>query len=281
MDNNNAKPQQNQLAIEINPQTTKVSYSNLAIISHSRSEFVLDFATTLPGLPKALVGDRTCPSTRPSSASSTPAMVPNPRAAPPSTLIPSAPSAETNRRFVISSEVEKSMNLLEIRAFALDIDGVFTDGSILCTTDGDLLRVYDAKDGFAIRMAVMNGYPVGIITGGSSESIRKRMLASGILPDDVYLHCRDKMEQFREFCDKYSLKPEEIMYFGDDVPDVEVLLAAGCGVCPSDAVEEAKAAADIVSTKPGGKGCIREVIEQTLKAQGKWVFDTGMYKKKF
>ena len=110
-----------------------------------------------------------------------------------------------------------------IKAFALDIDGVFTDGSILCTTEGDLLRVYDAKDGFAIRMAVMNGYPVGIITGGSSESIRKRMLASGILPEDVYLHCRDKMDQFREFCEKYELKPEEVMYFGDDVPDIEVL----------------------------------------------------------
>ena len=173
------------------------------------------------------------------------------------------------------------MDLLKIKAFTLDIDGVFTDGSILCTTDGDLLRVYDAKDGFAIRMAVMNGYPVGIITGGSSESIRKRMLASGILPEDVYLHCRDKMDQFRAFCEKYDLKPEEVMYFGDDVPDIEVLQAAGCGVCPSDAVEEAKAVADIVSTKPGGKGCIREVIEQTLKAQGKWVFDTGVYKKKF
>ena len=155
-----------------------------------------------------------------------------------------------------------------IKAFALDIDGVFTDGSILCTTEGDLLRVYDAKDGFAIRMAVMNGYPVGIITGGSSESIRKRMLASGILPEDVYLHCRDKMDQFREFCGKYDLKPEEVMYFGDDVPDIEVLQAAGC-------------VADIVSTKPGGKGCIREVIEQTLKAQGKWVFDTDEYKRKF
>ena len=173
------------------------------------------------------------------------------------------------------------MDLLKIRAFALDIDGVFTDGSILCTTDGDLLRVYDAKDGFAIRMAVMNGYPVAIITGGSSESIRKRMLASGVRPDDVYLHCRDKMEQFREFCAKYALEPEEIMYFGDDLPDVELLQAAGCGVCPSDAVEEAKAAADIISTKPGGKGCIREVIENTLKAQGKWVFDTGVYKAKF
>ena len=173
------------------------------------------------------------------------------------------------------------MDLLTVKAFALDIDGVFTDGSILCTTDGDLLRVYDAKDGFAIRMAVMNGYPVGIITGGSSGSTRKRLTASGILPEDVYLHCRDKMDQFREFCGKYALQPEDVMYFGDDVPDVEVLLAAGCGVCPSDGAEEAKAAADIVSTKPGGKGCIREVIEQTLKAQGKWVFDTGLYKKKF
>ena len=89
------------------------------------------------------------------------------------------------------------------------------------------------------------------------------------------------MDQFREFCDKYALKPEDVMYFGDDIPDVEVLETAGCGVCPSDGAEEAKAAADIVSTRPGGKGCIREVIERTLKAQGKWVFDTGLYKKKF
>ena len=130
-------------------------------------------------------------------------------------------------------------------------------------------------------MAVMNGYPVAIITGGSSESIRKRMLASGVKADDVYLHCRDKMEQFREFCTKYALQPAEVMYFGDDIPDVELLEAAGCGVCPSDAVEEAKAAADIVSTKPGGKGCIREVIENELKAQGRWVFDPGVYKAKF
>ena len=157
-----------------------------------------------------------------------------------------------------------------IKAFALDIDGVFTDGSILCTTEGDLLRVYDAKDGFAIRMAVMNGYPVGIITGGSSESIRMRMRASGIPPEDVYLHCRDKMELFRDFCGKHGLKPEEVMYFGDDVPDIEVLQAAGCGVCPSDAVDEAKAVADIVSTKPGGKGCIREVIEQTPGWRRTW-----------
>ena len=173
------------------------------------------------------------------------------------------------------------MDLLNIKAFAFDIDGVATDGSILCTTDGDLLRIYDAKDGFAIRMAVMQGFPVAVITGGSSESIRKRMLASGLKPEDVFLHCRNKMDEFRQFCERYNLQPEEVMYFGDDVPDIELLQAAGCGVCPADAVEEAKAAADLVSTKPGGKGCLREVIENTLRAQGKWVFDPVEYKRKF
>ncbi|MBQ9192740.1 MAG: HAD hydrolase family protein [Bacteroidales bacterium] len=173
------------------------------------------------------------------------------------------------------------MDLLGIKAFALDIDGVATDGSILCTPEGDLLRTYDAKDGFAIRMAVMHGYPVAIITGGSSETIRKRMVTSGVNPDDVYLHCRNKMDEFGQFCAKYGLSPEEVMYFGDDVPDMEVLQAAGCGVCPADAVEEVKDVADIVSTKPGGKGCLREVIESTLRAQGNWTFDPVVYKQKF
>ena len=173
------------------------------------------------------------------------------------------------------------MDLLKIKAFAYDIDGVATDGSILCIPDGDLLRIYDAKDSFAVRMAVMNGYPVAVITGGSSESIRKRMVTSGVDPDDVYLHCRDKMDEFRLFCGKHGLEPEDVMYFGDDIPDIGVMQACGCGVCPSDAVDEVKAVADLVSTRPGGKGCLREVIEKTLRAQGKWVFDALLYKRKF
>ena len=173
------------------------------------------------------------------------------------------------------------MDLLKIKAFAFDIDGVATDGSILCTTDGDLLRIYDAKDGFAIRMAVMQGFPVAVITGGSSESIRKRMLASGLKPEDVFLHCRNKMDEFRQFCERYGLQPEDVMYFGDDIPDIEVIQASGCGVCPADAVEEVKAAADYVSPFPGGKGCLRDTIEKVMRAQGRWVFDTDVYKKKF
>ncbi len=173
------------------------------------------------------------------------------------------------------------MNLLGIKAFAFDIDGVATDGGVFCNSDGDLLRTYDAKDGFAIRMAVLNGYPVAVITGGSSESIRKRMATSGVNPDDVFLHCRNKIEQFTQFCERYNLRPEDIMYFGDDIPDVECIMAAGCGVAPADAVPEAIEAADWITEHKGGKGCLREAIEGTLRAQGKWVFDAVAYKKKF
>ena len=173
------------------------------------------------------------------------------------------------------------MDLLKIKAFAFDIDGVATDGGILCIPGGDLLRVYDAKDSFAVRMAAMNGYPVAVITGGSSISIRERMVTTGLKPEDVFLHSRNKMDEFRIFCERYSLQPEDVMYFGDDVPDIEVLQTCGCGVCPSDAVEEVKAAADYVSPFPGGKGCLRDTIEKVMKAQGKWVFDTDVYRKRF
>ena len=173
------------------------------------------------------------------------------------------------------------MDLKKIKAFAFDIDGVATEGTLLCMPDGDFLRLYDAKDGFAIRMACMNGYHVAVITGGSSESIRKRMIASGIKPEDVFLHCRDKMVEFRQFCERYNLQPEEVMYFGDDIPDVEVMQACGCAVCPADAVPEAQKAADWITEAPGGKGSLREAIEKTLKKQGKWVFDPVVYKQKF
>ena len=173
------------------------------------------------------------------------------------------------------------MDLGKIKAFAFDIDGVATDGSLLCSSEGDFLRIYDAKDGFAIRMASMNGYPVAVITGGSSETIRMRMKASGVKPEDVFLHCRNKMDEFALFCERYKLLPEEVMYFGDDVPDIDVMKACGCGVCPADAVPEVQGIADWVTTAPGGKGCIREAIETTLKQQGKWIFDPEQYKRQF
>ena len=173
------------------------------------------------------------------------------------------------------------MDLKKIKAFAFDIDGVATDGTLLCSTEGDFLRMYDAKDGFGIRMAAMNGYPVAVITGGSSETIRKRMTASGVKPEDVFLHCRNKMEEFTLFCERYNLSPEEVMYFVDDVPYIEVMEACGCAVCPADAVIDVQKAADWMTDAPGGRGCLREAIEKTLRKQGKWIFNPEVYKEKF
>ena len=169
----------------------------------------------------------------------------------------------------------------KIRAFAFDVDGVMTDGGILAANDGELLRTFDAKDAFGMRMAAMKGYHLAAITGGRSESIRKRVQQCGMKAEDVYLGSRDKIEDFEDFCRKYDLGPEEVMYFGDDLPDIPVMVACGCGVCPSDAVQEAKDAADYISDRPGGKLCVRQTLEMVMKAQGKWEVDLDVYHKMF
>lgn len=171
--------------------------------------------------------------------------------------------------------------LKDIRAFAFDVDGVLTDGGILANLDGELFRTFDSKDGFGLRMASMHGYALAIITGGRSESIRRRFITCGVKPEDVYLGSRDKIEDFQDFCTRYSLQPHQVMYFGDDLPDFPVMKACGIGVCPSDAVPEAKAVADYVSPYPGGKGCCRFAMEMVMKCQGTWTLDVAEYKKKF
>ena len=178
-------------------------------------------------------------------------------------------------------QAEMDRKFSRIKAFAFDVDGVLTDGGILADLNGELYRTFDSKDGMAIRMAVMKGFHLAIITGGRSESIRNRFRTCGIKPEDVYLGSRAKIEDFDEFCTRHGLQPEEVMYFGDDLPDIPVMQACGCGVCPSDAVEEVKAIAGYISTKPGGKGCARETIEMVLKEQGLWTLDVQEYKRKF
>ncbi|MBP5486845.1 MAG: HAD hydrolase family protein [Bacteroidales bacterium] len=172
-------------------------------------------------------------------------------------------------------------DLKDIKGFAFDIDGVMTDGGILADLEGQLYRTFDAKDGFAVRMASMNGFPVAVITGARSQSVRARFGGNGIPPEDIYLGSRDKLADFDDFCRRYGLKRSEVMYFGDDVPDIPVIMAAGIGVAPSDACVEAREAADIVSELPGGKGCVRHHMEEVMKAQGQWKFDVQVYKKKF
>ena len=169
----------------------------------------------------------------------------------------------------------------KIKAFAFDVDGVLADGGILADLNGELYRVFDSKDSMAIRMAVMKGFHMAVITGGRSESIRKRFETCGIKADDVYLGSRAKIEDFQDFCNRHGLATEEVMYFGDDLPDIPVMQACGCGVCPSDAVDEVKAIADHISTKPGGKGCVREILQAVMQAQGIWHLDVYEYKRHF
>ncbi|GAB1475133.1 HAD-IIIA family hydrolase [Bacteroidota bacterium] len=167
------------------------------------------------------------------------------------------------------------VKLSKIKAFAFDVDGVFTDGTVLCTETGDLLRMHNAKDGYAVRMAVLAGYPVAIITGGSSESIKKRFDPIGV--KEIYLKSVNKMPDFLDFCSKYNLVPEDILFMGDDIPDMEILTSCGLATCPSDAVNEVKEICEYISIFSGGKGCVRDVIEQTLKIQGKWYPNSGAY----
>lgn len=168
--------------------------------------------------------------------------------------------------------------LRKIKAFAFDVDGVFTTGDVMCLPEtGDLVRTFNAKDGLGLRIAYMNGYTIAIITGGQSGSIEKRFWPT--LAHEVYMGKRDKAPVFIEFCNKYNLRPEEVAYMGDDLPDIPVLKMCGLAACPSDAVQEVKDVCDYVSEYPGGRGAVRNLLEQVLKLQGKWILNPPAYEK--
>ncbi len=166
------------------------------------------------------------------------------------------------------------IKLSNIKAFAFDVDGVFTDGTVLATETGDLLRSHNAKDGYAVKMAIIQGFPVAIITGGASESIVKRFELIGIERKDIYLKSHYKIPDFLDFCSRNDLKPEEVLFMGDDIPDICVLKECGLATCPADAVYEVKEVSEYISHYSGGRGCVRDVIEQTLKIHNKWVVNT-------
>ena len=159
----------------------------------------------------------------------------------------------------------------DIKAFIFDIDGVLTDGTVHIAEDGQLLRQMNIKDGYAMKVVIDKGYPVCIISGGSNEGVRIRLQNLGI--KDIYMATPDKVEKFHEICDAYQLKPEEILYMGDDIPDYLVMQKVGLPTCPQDAVQEIKGISKYISHANGGKGAVRDVIEQVLKVQGKWMDD--------
>ncbi len=158
--------------------------------------------------------------------------------------------------------------LQHIKAFIFDVDGVLTDGLVHLTETGEQLRQFNIKDGYALKLAIKRGYPVAAITGGKSKGIELRLKALGI--EHVFLGVDSKPEVYTEFINGHQLSAEQILYMGDDIPDLAVMKLAGLPVCPADAVEEIKAISAYVSPKTGGRGCVRDVIEKVLKIQNKW-----------
>lgn len=163
--------------------------------------------------------------------------------------------------------------LKTIKALIFDIDGVLTDGSILPFDNGELVRIFNAKDAMAMRTAALHGLVTAIMSGGNTEALRTRCLHIGIKEENLFLGCRGKLPLFEKFCQDRGLKPEEVAYFGDDMADIPVMKACGYAVAPLDAAEEAKEIAAFVSKYPGGRGAVREAVEMILKAQDKWYFD--------
>lgn len=158
--------------------------------------------------------------------------------------------------------------LKNITTFIFDVDGVLTDGTVTITTKGEMLRRMNIKDGYALKTAVDRGYNVCVISGGSNEGVRLRLRGLGV--SDVYLGVHNKIDQMNEYLHIYDLKLENVLYMGDDIPDYQVMKLAGLPCCPQDAAPEIKDISSYISHKNGGKGAVRDVIEQVLKVQGKW-----------
>jgi 3-deoxy-D-manno-octulosonate 8-phosphate phosphatase (KDO 8-P phosphatase) len=166
--------------------------------------------------------------------------------------------------------------LNHITTFIFDVDGVLTDGSVTITTNGELMRTMNTKDGYALKTAIDAGYNVCVISGGTNEGVRLRLRGLGLT--DIYLGAHDKVEQLKEYLDIYNIKAENVLFMGDDIPDYQVMKMVGLPCCPQDSVPEIKAISKYVSHKNGGKGAVRDVIEQVLKVQGKW---NGSYDAKY
>ena len=160
-------------------------------------------------------------------------------------------------------------DLTKIRAFVFDVDGVLSRDVVSLHPNGDPMRTVNIKDGYAMQLAVKLGYQVAIITGGYTDSVRIRFERLGV--QHIYMRSAVKINDYQDFLNKTGLKPEEVMYAGDDNPDYEVMRLAGLPVAPADAAPEIKSIAKYISHKNGGDGIARDVIEQTLKAQGRWM----------
>lgn len=160
-------------------------------------------------------------------------------------------------------------DLTKIKAMAFDVDGVLSNTIIPVNAEGEPLRTANIKDGYALHLAAKLGFPLAIITGGKTQAVRIRYEGLGV--QDVFLGCSQKTDEYETWKTKHNLKDEEILYVGDDIPDYQVLQRCGCSCCPSDAAPEIQAICTYISPHKGGHGVARDIVEQVLKAQGRWM----------
>ena len=161
-----------------------------------------------------------------------------------------------------------------ISTFVFDMDGVLTDGSLLVMDNGLMIRRMHIKDGYALQLAVKRGYMIFIISGSDSPQVRERLLRLGV--NNVYMKVENKLKKLQELSTQFRIEKENILYMGDDIPDLEVMQYCGLACCPADAVSEIKNISKYISPVKAGEGCVRDVIEKVMKLQGKWVADTHM-----
>ncbi len=158
--------------------------------------------------------------------------------------------------------------LPQIKALFFDVDGVLTDGSVSMLQNGEMVRTMHSKDGYVLHLACKMGVPINIITGGNSKAVKDRLTHLGV--QNVYLKSANKLDVFEEHLLAHDLTPEQCLYMGDDIPDFEVMTKVGLACCPQDAASEIKKISHYISPLNGGKGCVRDIVEQYLKIHNKW-----------
>ena len=168
----------------------------------------------------------------------------------------------------LTSQLMFLEKLKHIKAFVLDVDGVMTNGLLLVTESGEFLRQFNIKDGYALQLAVKQGFKIAVVSGARSKGVEHRLRGLGIT--DIYLGLDSKTAAYNEFLEQNGLLPEQVLFMGDDIPDLELMKMAGLAVCPADAVEEIKAIAHYISPRNGGESCVRDIVEKVLKIQNLW-----------
>lgn len=164
-----------------------------------------------------------------------------------------------------------------IKAFVFDVDGVLTNGDLVILPNAVMARTMNVKDGYALQLAVKKGYKIAIISGGTSFDVKERLSLLGIA--DIYMSVTNKVAALDNFIQKHQLHKNEILYMGDDMPDLDVMQAVGLPCCPADAVDEIKTISKYISSVNGGKGCVRDVIEKTLKLANDWQHNEAVVSK--